>query len=92
MTDQLEGGEGKRRKLKLGKQLCINVIQRPWRVVYRLNGFFEPQTIKCTLEAESRIKARLKASDEAKEIASLLGVEPDNVVVESVTRIYPSSE
>lgn len=76
----------------MDKHLCINVIQRPWRVVYRLNGSFEPQTIKCTLEAESQIKARLKASDEAREIAALLGVEPVNVVVESVTRIYPSSE
>lgn len=71
----------------MDKQTRINVVNHPWRVVYALNDSFEPQTIKCTIEAESWNKAHLKALDEASEIASLLGTEPDKVKVESVSRI-----
>ena len=71
----------------MDKQTRINVINHPWRVVYALDGSFDPQTIKYTIEAECWNKAYLMASDEALQIASLLGVEPDKVKVESVTRI-----
>ena len=74
------------------KQIRINVITRPWRVVYALYGSFEPQKIKYTILAESWDKAYLTASDEALKIADLLGVEPDKVKIESVMSAVPSSE
>lgn len=75
-----------------GRQERINVIQHPWRVVYSIDSPLGPETIKYTLEAECWNKAYLKASDEAFEIASMLGVDPSMVRIDSVKRIVPASE
>ncbi|MBO5969253.1 MAG: hypothetical protein J6S14_12235 [Clostridia bacterium] len=74
------------------KQPRINVVMHPWRVVFVLDGSFEPQKIKYTIMAESWNKAFLTASDEALKIADLIGAEPGKVKIESVMRVTPSSE
>ena len=68
-------------------KLRFNVVMRPWRVVYALNSVFEPQTIKYTIEAESRNKAYLRALDEMQEIMSLLNITEDKISIKSVTAI-----
>lgn len=74
------------------KQVRINVIQHPWRVVYSIDTSLGNETIKYTLEAECWNKAYLKALEEAMEIASMFGVDPHMVRIDSVRRIVPTSE
>lgn len=69
------------------RKYAANVVMRPWRVVYALNSVFEPQTIKYTIEAESRNKAYLRALDEMQEIMSLLNITEDKISIKSVTAI-----
>ena len=71
-------------------KMRFNVVMRPWRVVYVIDGAFEPQTIRYTIEAESWNKAYLRASDEREQIAALLGTSLDNVRIDSVTAISQS--
>ena len=69
------------------RKYVANVVMRPWRVVYAINSVFEPQTIKYTIEAESRNKAYLRALDEMQEIMSLLNITEDKISIKSVTAI-----
>ena len=68
-------------------KLRFNVVMRLWRVVYALKSPLEPQTIKYTIEAESRNKAYLRALDEMQEIMSLLNITEDKISIKSVTAI-----
>ena len=73
-------------------KMRFTVQMRPWRVVCVCNTHLGTETIKYTIEAESWNKAYLKASDEVREIASLLGVSVDDITIESVTGQFVSSE
>ena len=81
------GNRGNQEDHASTRKYVANVVMRPWRVVYSLNSVFEPQTIKYTIEAESRNKAYLRALDEMQEIMSLLNITEDKISIKSVTAI-----
>lgn len=66
-------------------KLKINVVMRLWRVEYALNGVFEDETIKYSIEAESWSKARIKAEEEMGQIISMLCIEPNQISIKSIT-------
>lgn len=66
-------------------KLKINVVMRLWRVEYALNGVFEDETIKYSIEAESWSKARIKAEEEMGQIISMLCIEPEQISIKSIT-------
>ena len=74
-------------------ELKTNVVKHYWRAVF---GFRRddiwPETISYTLEAESWNKAFLTASDDRAEIAHIMDIPVEDVVVKSVTRFMPSSD
>ena len=73
------------------QELKTNVVKRYWRAVFAFNrDDIWPGTISYTIEAESWNKAYMMASDDRQEIAHIMDVPVDDVVVKSVTRIMPS--
>lgn len=73
-------------------EVKTNVVKRYWRAVF---GFRRddiwPDSISYTLEAESWNKAFMMASDDKQEIAHIMDIPVEDVVVKSVTRFMPSS-
>lgn len=73
------------------QELKTNVVKRYWRAVFAFNrDDIWPETISYTIEAESWNKAYMMASDDRQEIACIMDIPVDDVVVKSVTRIMPS--
>ena len=73
-------------------ELKTNVVKRYWRAVFSFNrADIWPESLSYTLEAESWNKAYMMASDDRQEIAHIMDIPVEDVVVKSVTRFMPSS-
>ena len=67
-----------------------NVVKHYWRAVFAFrNPEVWPDKLSYTLEAESWYKAYMMASDDRSEIAKILDIPIEDVVVKSVTRFMP---
>lgn len=84
---QEEGGTDKLPTLK------ENVVKRYWRAVFAFKrDDIWPETLSYTLEAESLNRAYMMALDDRQEIARIMDIPADDVLVKSVTRFMPSSD
>ena len=73
-------------------ELKTNVVKRYWRAVFTFNrDDIWPESLSYTIEAESWNKAYMMASDDRQEIAFIMDIPVEDVVVKSVTRVMPSS-
>ena len=73
-------------------ELKTNVVKRYWRAVFSFNrADIWPESLSYTLEAESWNKAYMMASDDRQEIAHIMDIPVEDVLVKSVTRFMPSS-
>lgn len=71
-------------------EVKTNVVKRYWRTVFAFNrADIWPETISYTIEAESWNKAYMMASDDRQEIAHIMDIPVEDVVVKSVTRYMP---
>lgn len=69
-----------------------NVVKRYWRAVFTFKrDDIWPESLSYTLEAESWNKAYMMASDDRYEIAHIMDIPVEDVLVKSVTRFMPSS-
>lgn len=72
-------------------ELKTNVVKRYWRAVFTFNrDDIWPESLSYTIEAESWNKAYMMASDDRQEIAYIMDIPVEDVVVKSVTRFMPS--
>ena len=72
-------------------QLKENVVKRYWRAVFTFNREdIWPESLSYIIEAESWNKAYMMASDDREEIAHIMDIPIDDVVVQSVKMILPS--
>ena len=70
-----------------------NVVKHYWRAVFSFaDEEIWPDSITYTIEAESWNKAYLMASSDREEIARIMDIPVDKVVVKSVIRFMPSSD
>ena len=70
-----------------------NVVKHYWRAVFSfIDKEIWPDSITYTIEAESWNKAYLMASSDREEIARIMDIPIDKVVVKSVIRFMPSSD
>ena len=73
-------------------ELKTNVVKRYWRAVFTFNrDDIWPESLSYTIEAESWNKAYMMASDDRQEIAYIMDIPVEDVLVKSVTRFMPSS-
>lgn len=71
-------------------EVKTNVVKRYWRAVFAFNRVdIWPETISYTIEAESWNKAYMMASDDRQEIARIMDIPEEDVLVKSVTRFMP---
>lgn len=69
-----------------------NVVKRYWRAVFVFKrDDIWPESLSYTIEAESWNKAYMMASDDRYEIAHIMDIPVEDVLVKSVTRFMPSS-
>lgn len=72
-------------------EVKTNVVKRYWRAVFEFKrDDIWPESISYTLEAESWNKAYMMASDDRQEIAHIMDIPIEDVLVKSVTRFMPS--
>ena len=72
-------------------EVKTNVVKRYWRAVFAFNRVdIWPETISYTIEAESWNKAYMMASDDRQEIARIMDIPEEDVLVKSVTRFMPT--
>ncbi len=72
-------------------QLKENVVKMYWRAVFTFNREdIWPEKLSYIIEAESWNKAYMMASDDREEIAHIMDIPIDDVVVKSVKMILPS--
>lgn len=72
-------------------ELKTNVVKRYWRAVFTFNrDDIWPESLSYTIEAESWNKAYMMASDDRQEIAFIMDIPVEDVVVKSVTQFKPS--
>ena len=71
-------------------EVKTNVVKRYWRAIFTFNrADIWPESISYTLEAESWNKAYMMASDDRHEIAHIMDIPVEDVLVKSVTRFMP---
>ena len=74
-------------------ELKTNVVKRYWRAVFVFKrDDIWPESLSYTLEAESWNKAYMMALDDRQEIAHIMDIPVEDVLVKSVTRFMPSSD
>ena len=72
-------------------QLKENVVKKYWRAVFTFNREdIWPEQLSYIIEAESWNKAYMMASEDREEIAHIMDIPIDDVVVNSVKMILPS--
>lgn len=72
-------------------ELKTNVVKRYWRAVFTFNREdIWPPSLTYTIEAESWNKAYMMASDDRDEIAHIMDIPVEDVIVKSVRRFMPS--